>query len=170
MNNIVILTFNQRIVHRLNNRPISECRPICLFLPFPSACHPLLHTHTVILIPIIIMGFICRYQVPVSLSRREQASLVKITLCSRTENKLSRQTSHLLLSQHKKETPLSRPEVARGFSRSQVSMSFTRCSPEPHGAPKCGATSSLWSFPRSFLSMVQSTQIFVQKVKMFSLP
>jgi len=52
MNNTVILTFNQRVVHRLNNRPISECGSICLFLPFLSACHPLLHTHTVILIPI----------------------------------------------------------------------------------------------------------------------
>ena len=56
------------------------------------------------------------------------------------------------------------------FSFQLSVFSFTRCSPEPHRAPKCGATSSLWSFPRSFLSMVQSTQIFVQKVKMFSLP
>ena len=63
-------------------------------------------------------------------------------LCSRTENKLSGQTNHLYFHNIQRShlsVDLSRPEVARSFNRSQVSVNFTHCSPEPQGGPKHGA-------------------------------
>lgn len=74
------------------------------------------------------MGVICSYQVPVSLSGREEATLVKITLCSRTENKMSRQSKHLHFHNIQRSSlsvHLSWPEVARMFSRGQVLVNFT---------------------------------------------
>lgn len=65
------------------------------------------YTHTVILIPIHYNGIHLQISSPSEFIKEG----VKITLCSRTENKLSRQTSHLLLSQHTKEPPLSQPEA-----------------------------------------------------------
>lgn len=69
-----------------------------------------------------------RYRVKVSLSGREKATWVTITLCSRTENKAPRQTKHLRFHNTGRRclsANLRELEVARTFRRSQALLIFT---------------------------------------------
>lgn len=115
-----------------------------------------------ILIPIHFNGSHLRSQVPVSLSGREGGTLVKITLCSRTENKMSWLTKHLH-SQNKQKShvsiDLTWSLVARTFSRSQVSVltwtpgrpkAWGREAGRPHSGHSPGL--SLWSSQLRYLS------------------
>ena len=125
---------------QISNMLISECGSIWPFPPLPFISHPLFSTHTQwFRYPFILMGVICRDQVPVSLSGREEAALVKITLCSRTENKMSRQSKHLHFHNIQRSclsVDLSRPEVVRTFSRGQVLVNVTHLLAWTPGRPK----------------------------------
>ena len=108
------------------------------------------------------MAVICRSQVPVRLSGREEGALVKITLCSKTENKMSWQTKQLHFHNKQKSrlsVDLNWSEVARTFSRRQVSaLTSTPRRPKawggeagrPHSGHSLGL--SLWSSQLRYLS------------------